>query len=247
VSAAADFTKYRDAGAYHWGKLAGRGVSSYHARLRARYGWFVERAVEASPSLVVDVGAGDAALTHLLWDATRCRVLGVEPEEPGVEQARGVLAEHGSGAEIVHGRGEALPVADGEASVVTLCEVVEHVPEPEALVAEAARALGPGGRLLVSTPQSQGGPLPPFHFHEFEPEELRALLARHFATVDVRVAEPPWLLAAYRRRGLRHAVNAAALAGANPFERVREPSGGTRRWRGLYAVAGAAASSRASP
>ncbi|HET8970523.1 MAG TPA: methyltransferase domain-containing protein [Candidatus Nanopelagicales bacterium] len=45
----------------------------------------------------------------------------------------------------------ALPLPAGCADVVTAGEILEHVGEPAAVVAEAARVLRPGGRLVIDT------------------------------------------------------------------------------------------------
>jgi SAM-dependent methyltransferase len=231
------FSKYEQGGAYHWGKLAGRGLRSYHARLWARYGWFVDEARRAHGGLIVDVGCGDAALTHLLEQATQRDVMGVEPEPAGVGVANAALSAVRSSARVVIGSGGALPVEDGTASVVVLCEVLEHVEDPERVLAEAARVLLPDGVLLLSTPQRQEHEeLPPFHIREYGHSELAAVCRRFFSAVTVQVSEPPWLLQAYATRPGRALANALALAGFNLFAMFREASA-RPRWRQLYAVA----------
>jgi len=54
------------------------------------------------------------------------------------------------------GVGEALPLADASCDRVTCTEVLEHVADPAAAVAEMARVLRGGGLLLLTTP-SRGG------------------------------------------------------------------------------------------
>ncbi len=44
---------------------------------------------------------------------------------------------------------EALPIADAELDAATLLLVLHHLPDPVAALAEAARVLRPGGRLLI--------------------------------------------------------------------------------------------------
>lgn len=45
-----------------------------------------------------------------------------------------------------------LPIACGSVDVVLAVEILEHVAEPRLLVAEAARVLRPGGRLILTVP-----------------------------------------------------------------------------------------------
>jgi len=227
------FPKYERAGAYHWGKLSNRSLRGYHARLWARYGWVNEHIAQRS-GLVIDVGAGDAALTHLLCNADRA-VIGIEPEPDALAVGADALAAVGSSARLMLGDAYALPFADGEASVVVMCEVIEHLDRPDDAVAEAARVLGSSGELLISTPNAQPALADPFHVHEFTASELCELIGRHFREVGVWVAEPGWLLSAYRWRAGRIVVNMAAFAGANPF---RYCITSTRpQWRQLYARA----------
>jgi len=230
------FTKYSASGAYHWSKLDGKGLAAYHARLHSRYGWFVAKASQAKPGPIVDVGCGDAALTHLLATATGQRTFGVEPEEAGVALAERVLAEHGSTASVVQGSGDRIPLEDGFAEVVSLCEVIEHLPEPQAVLSEIARVLKPGGTLLVSTPLAQEELADPFHVREYTPGELGSELESPFTDVSVSVAEPGFLVDLYATRLGRRAVNAFAMRGLDPFSRVSEPSDRRDGFRQLYAT-----------
>jgi 2-polyprenyl-3-methyl-5-hydroxy-6-metoxy-1,4-benzoquinol methylase len=232
------FTKYETRGAYHWVELAHRLPHRYSSRLHAQYGWFVEEAKNRRPELIVDVGCGDAALTHLLAEATSARVVGIEPEPRGVELAREALARVGSSVEVVQGRGEELPFADGEASLVVMSEVLEHVPVAEPVVEEAARVLSADGSLLVSTPQWQGDDLREHHFNEYKAEELRALCATAFDHVEVLTAEPPRLYDRYLSdRFWRIGINVSSLLGRNPFTRRLPAAPERASWRELLAIA----------
>jgi len=51
--------------------------------------------------------------------------------------------------------GTDVPLRDGAADCVLSTQVIEHVPRPFEVVAEAARLLKPGGSLLLSAPQAQ--------------------------------------------------------------------------------------------
>jgi 2-polyprenyl-3-methyl-5-hydroxy-6-metoxy-1,4-benzoquinol methylase len=72
--------------------------------------------------------------------------------------------------------------ADSSFDVVTSMETIEHVDDVSGCLAELRRILKPGGRAILSTPQSGIGhiPLTPSHVHEFSLEELRSHAAEHF-------------------------------------------------------------------
>ncbi|MFD7653145.1 class I SAM-dependent methyltransferase [Actinosynnema sp. NPDC059797] len=82
----------------------------------------------------------------------------------------------------VRGNLAALPVRDAGVDVVANLQVIEHLWDQEGFLAECARVLRPGGRLLVTTPNritfspGRDTPLNPFHTRELAPAELRDLL-----------------------------------------------------------------------
>jgi 2-polyprenyl-6-hydroxyphenyl methylase/3-demethylubiquinone-9 3-methyltransferase len=60
-----------------------------------------------------------------------------------------VAAEHG--VVVVQGDVRAVPVRNGAAQVVCAGEILEHVADTDAVVAEACRILAPGGTLVIDT------------------------------------------------------------------------------------------------
>ncbi len=99
---------------------------------------------------VGDLGCGTGLLARSLAPFVR-RVVAVDDSSAMLEAAAQRI--HGSGGcenvELRQGRLERLPIEDGELDAATLVLVLHHLGEPERAIAEAARALAPGGRLLV--------------------------------------------------------------------------------------------------
>lgn len=96
---------------------------------------------------VGDLGCGTGATAEALAPFV-ARVVAVDDSQAMLDAAAGRL-DGVDNVELRQGALEALPVADGELSAAVLMLVLHHLPDPAAVLAEAARALAPGGRLLV--------------------------------------------------------------------------------------------------
>lgn len=104
---------------------------------------------------VVDVGCGDGALTRLLTKRG-AKAVGLEISQAKLKRA---LAAPAVGDErYLEGSGERLPFADSSADTIIYLNSFHHVPvtAQAAALAEAARVLVPGGRLLILEPLAQG-------------------------------------------------------------------------------------------
>jgi len=102
----------------------------------------------ADPEWVVgDLGAGTGQMTESLAPFVG-RVVAVDNSEAMLAAAAERLADLPN-VELRRGRLEALPIADGELDAAVLSLVLHHLAEPDKVVREAARALRPGGRLVV--------------------------------------------------------------------------------------------------
>lgn len=71
-----------------------------------------------------------------------------------------------------------LPFADGTFDAVVCLEVIEHVPDPERVLAEIARVLRPGGRAWLSMPFLYPLHDAPFDFQRFTEFGFRRSLGR---------------------------------------------------------------------
>lgn len=84
-----------------------------------------------------------------------------------------------------------LPFADGRFASVVSIQSIEHVPDPERVLAEVRRVLAPGGRAIFVTPNrlTFGRPdeiIDPYHYIEYDARELHALCSRYFDAVEVQ-------------------------------------------------------------
>lgn len=155
----------------------------------------------------LDVGCGAGSLVRAAARA------GWEVE--GIEIAPAPVAILTSeGYDVSLGDVTALPLKPGTYDVVTLIEVLEHLPDPLAVLRRAHALLRAGGALYLTTPHARGlsGRLlglhwstlaPPEHLQLFSLSGLRAATLRAgFARCDLRTrgANPYELLAALRRR-----------------------------------------------
>jgi ubiquinone/menaquinone biosynthesis C-methylase UbiE len=119
---------------------------------RAFFGEGVRRAaVEAAgvaPGLVVaDVGTGTGFIAKAALDAG-ARVIGIDNSDGMLAQVRERFA--GRAFEARQGDTDALPLADGEMDAVLGNMVLHHAPDPAGALREMARALKPGGRLVIT-------------------------------------------------------------------------------------------------
>ena len=95
-------------------------------------------------AVLVDLGCGGGLMAPYVAELGYSHV-GVDLEPVSLRLA----GEHGVTAVLadVH----AVPLADACADVVTAGEILEHVPDPSTVVAQACRLLRPGGMLVLDT------------------------------------------------------------------------------------------------
>jgi GT2 family glycosyltransferase/ubiquinone/menaquinone biosynthesis C-methylase UbiE len=98
---------------------------------------------------VLEVGGGRGGLTALLYP--RARVTNVDADASYADSP----VNRRPNVRFVHGDATALPFPDESFDAVTLFDVLEHIPDDSAAVAEALRVLRPGGALLVSNPSER--------------------------------------------------------------------------------------------
>lgn len=132
-----------------WWDLKGE-MGTLHVINPLRTKFIMERLTTPNPR-VLDVGCGGGILSEALAKAG-ADVTGIDLSEPSLEAAR--YHAKGQGLKIDYQAIRAEDIADQQAGtfdVVTCMEMLEHVPEPQKVVAACARALKPGGHAFFST------------------------------------------------------------------------------------------------
>jgi len=162
---------------------------------RSRYGDWVEAILGHARGEVLDLGAGDGAFTAPLAaagtpvtaaDLSLARLGALRTVTPRLAQCDALQ----------------LPFRQASFDTILFTEVLEHLPDRAAqrrALAEFVRALRPGGRLVLTTPNRPvyrivvrcwswfGGQKPdPTHFSELSLGELRALVAEQYEIIAVR-------------------------------------------------------------
>lgn len=110
----------------------------------------INRAAGAGPfGRVVDLGTGSGRMLSLLGDRARSAV-GLDLSHQMLNVARRNVAQAGlDGIELRHGDIFATRLPGESADLVVVHQVLHYLTDPAAAVAEAARLVEPGGRLLV--------------------------------------------------------------------------------------------------
>jgi ArsR family transcriptional regulator len=126
-----------------WDKLAGA-FGTGQARLRA-----AARLLPAGFS-VADLGCGTGTMSEPLLGIA-ARLVCVDRSRGMLAQAKRRLSPRARSTQLEFRRGplDRLPLADGEVQGALLGMVLHHVERPAEVVAEACRALAPGGTLAV--------------------------------------------------------------------------------------------------
>jgi SAM-dependent methyltransferase len=189
-----------------------------------------EAVAEADPRRVLEVGGGEGELAERIRDELGIGVTAIDQSERMVEiqQSKGIDARVGDVQE--------LPFADGQFDVVVAAWMLYHVPDLDRGLAEIARVLRPGGRLVAVTNAIDhlqelwelAGRETSLRTFTFRSENGEESLRRHFASVTRRDARGWTTMDEDLVRGFGASwADLGSLVSAGPFDeplRVRRHS-----------------------
>ena len=128
----------------------------------------------AAGARVLDLGAGNAPYRELFTHANY-----LTSDWAGSEHAGAARAD-------IMASADELPVADGSFDLVLCTQVLEHVPEPAAVLRECARILVGGGRIALTVPLVWEEHEMPHDYYRYTANGLRQLLSRAgFIELDI--------------------------------------------------------------
>ena len=104
-----------------------------------------EAIAEVEPQAVLEVGCGEGELAERMVRELDAEVVAIDQSERMVELAR----ERGVDARV--GDVQQLPFEDASFDVVAAAWMLYHAPDIDGAVAELARVVRPGGRLVATT------------------------------------------------------------------------------------------------
>ena len=164
----------------------------------------------AAPESILDVGCGEGVLTSEWAERLEGRIVGIDLPDPKLEAEW--QKRQRPNLEYRAEEATRLSFGDGEFDMATAIEVLEHVPDPEATVAEMARVAKRW--LLTSVPRepiwrmtniARGAYLKslgntPGHVNHWSKVSFVSLLSRHGKVEEVRTPFP-WTMALVRVDG----------------------------------------------
>jgi SAM-dependent methyltransferase len=106
---------------------------------------------------VLEIGSGTAIDSYILAETSSSRIVGIDISLPSLTVAARCSRFFARPIGLAAGDATALPFADASFDIVFSQGVVEHFPDPTAMLLEQVRVLKPDGVLIINVPQRRTG------------------------------------------------------------------------------------------
>ncbi len=181
---------------------------TFRNRVQGREPFVLRMLAGIDPPLrsICDVGCGCGILLgDVLQRFHQVHGYGIDVSDVMLDHARRVLEAWGVGERASFLRGDLrhVPLSGASCDAVLAMEVLEHLPNPAAGLAELARIVKPQGWLITSIPVADAAPV---HLHVFRSvdevltlHQVAGLDVIHYQATDVAPGVPNVLVAARRR------------------------------------------------
>jgi len=130
--------------------------------------------------VVLDAGCGVGYGTNYLGMKAES-VVGVDVSRKAIKYSKNYKTKN---VTFMLGDVTNLPFKDNCFDIVISFEVIEHLKNYEKFLQEVRRVLKSDGLFICSTPNIKYTRHPPFHLHEFYPEEFFEILEKYFSIVE---------------------------------------------------------------
>lgn len=170
-----EFNKYKELGDYHWREWKSKTTYGLHAEKVSRW---------VNGESMLDIGAGDGLITHLLHGRNNSICIGVDDDSTAVSIARekGVPVFSGSAYDLrpsldilmLFSEKKTSPLFDS----VLMADVIEHLEYPDMAMMQIDKVLSSGGRLYITTPPalSNGKMHDKYHYREYTSSQLQGYI-----------------------------------------------------------------------
>jgi SAM-dependent methyltransferase len=111
---------------------------------------------------LLDIACGSGGPALRIVSTTGCSLIGIDMHQDAIATAKALADTRGLTDKTdfrVADAAERLPFADGSFDAITCIDAINHLPNRPRVIAEWARLLKPGGRLLFTDPITVTGPL----------------------------------------------------------------------------------------
>lgn len=123
-------------------------------------------------SMVLDAGCGDAPYKHLFTDMRYETADFAQSDRPYAEQITYVCDL------------KSIPAKNNRFDYIVFNQVLEHIPEPQAVLDELYRVLKPGGKMICTAPLMYHEHEQPYDFHRYTQFGWKHLLEKSGFTIE---------------------------------------------------------------